>query len=139
MGLRAEYLDDITSTNEHIDPEKLGIELTRPPRGLKLWVTLQVLGENEIKRRIEHGQEMARYVEQQVQQMKNWKIVTTSQLSIINIRYEDPTKTPEENDQVMQFARFTYHTIRLCRYVYYRIKPSPCYSFLYNSSRNDTR
>ncbi|EJA1951596.1 pyridoxal phosphate-dependent decarboxylase family protein [Staphylococcus pseudintermedius] len=103
-GVAAEYLDDITSTNEHIDPEKLGIELTRPPRGLKLWVTLQVLGENEIKRRIEHGQEMARYVEQQVQQMKNWKIVTTSQLSIINIRYEDPTKTPEENDQVMQFA-----------------------------------
>lgn len=103
-GVEAEYLDDITSTNENIDPEKLGMELTRPPRGLKLWVTLQVLGEDEIKRRIEYGQKMACYVEQQVQQMANWKIVTVPQLSIINIRYEHPDKTPEENDKVMQYA-----------------------------------
>lgn len=103
-GVEAEYLDDITSTNENIDPEKLGIELTRPPRGLKLWVTLQVLGEDEIRRRIEHGQEMARYAEHQIQQMTDWKIVTAPQLSIVNFRYEDPQMSPEENDKVMQYA-----------------------------------
>ncbi|HEC2204738.1 TPA: aminotransferase class V-fold PLP-dependent enzyme [Staphylococcus delphini] len=100
----AEYLDDVSSHHDAIEPEKLGIELTRSPRGLKLWVTLQVLGENEITHRIEHGQKMAHYVGQQIEQMHNWHIVTAPQFSIVTFRYDDPQKSPEENDRIMQYA-----------------------------------
>lgn len=39
-----EYLKDIEGDAEHINPWDIGMELTRPARGLKLWLTLQVLG-----------------------------------------------------------------------------------------------
>ncbi|PCF41638.1 pyridoxal phosphate-dependent decarboxylase family protein [Staphylococcus delphini] len=100
----AEYLDDITNQHDALEPEKLGIELSRPPRGLKLWVTLQVLGENEIKLRIEHGQKMARYAGQQVEKMAHWTIVTPPQFSVVTFRYNDPKKTPEENNQIMKYT-----------------------------------
>lgn len=103
-GVEAEYLDDISSNDAQIDPEKLGIELTRPPRGLKLWVTLQVLGEEGLSARIQHGQQMAHYVAQQVAQMSDWQVETPPQLSIVNIRYHDPNQSSEENNRIMRYA-----------------------------------
>src|SRR5699024_6912661 len=42
---QAEYLDDIQSDDDVIDPEMISMELTRPARAVKLWITLHVLGE----------------------------------------------------------------------------------------------
>ena len=50
-----EYLKDIEGDAEHINPWDIGMELTRPARGLKLWLTLQVLGTDLIGSAIEHG------------------------------------------------------------------------------------
>ena len=58
-----EYLKDAETSEGSIEFWDLGPELTRPARGLKLWLTLQVMGTDEIQRVIEHGCAMAELVE----------------------------------------------------------------------------
>ncbi|MGV3244989.1 pyridoxal phosphate-dependent decarboxylase family protein [Staphylococcus sp. 11261D007BR] len=100
----AEYLDDITSDEDVIDPEMLGIELTRPARALKLWITFQVIGEDEIRERIEYGEGLAEYAEDYVSRIDHWRIASHANLSIVNFRYEYPDLTEAENDQLNSIA-----------------------------------
>ena len=44
FSVTPEYLRDLDCENGLCNMYDLGIELTRPARGLKLWLTLQVLG-----------------------------------------------------------------------------------------------
>lgn len=44
FSTQPEYLKDLETDNDSINPGDLGMELTRPTRGLKLWLTMQVLG-----------------------------------------------------------------------------------------------
>ena len=59
-----EYLKDIESDATHINTWDIGMELTRPARGLKLWLTLQVLGTDLIGSAIEHGFDLAVWAEE---------------------------------------------------------------------------
>lgn len=54
-----EYLKDVEGDLEHINTWDIGMELTRPARGLKLWLTLQILGTDLIGSAIEHGFQLA--------------------------------------------------------------------------------
>ena len=57
-----EYLRDLDINDDEINYGNVGIELTRPTRGLKLWFTLQTLGTSEMSRRIEYGIHLAEYI-----------------------------------------------------------------------------
>ena len=46
------------------------MELTRPARGLKLWLTLQVLGSDLIGSAIEHGFQLAVWAEEALKSKK---------------------------------------------------------------------
>lgn len=65
----------------------LGPELTRPARGLKLWLTLQVMGSRELGRVIEHGCAMAELAETLLRDAPGWEIVSPARLGIVNFRY----------------------------------------------------
>lgn len=82
-----EYLKDAESTEGSIEFWDLGVELTRPARGLKLWLTLQVLGSREIGRIIEHGCAMAELAEKMICEQPDWEIVSPAQLGIVCFRY----------------------------------------------------
>ena len=104
FGEDAEYLDDIASDDDVIDPEMLGIELTRPARALKLWITLQVIGEDEIIERIKYGEGLAEYAEEYVSSLDNWRIISHANLSIVNFRYENSDLTEAQNNQLNSMA-----------------------------------
>ena len=103
-GEKAEYLDDITSDDDVIDPEMLGIELTRPARAVKLWLTLQVIGEDEFRKRIDYGQELAEYTKDYVESLENFEIISKPSLSILSFRYYNDSFTDEENDYLNNLA-----------------------------------
>ncbi|CAM4191010.1 pyridoxal phosphate-dependent decarboxylase family protein [Lacicoccus alkaliphilus] len=101
---QAEYLDDIQSDDDVIDPEMIGMELTRPARAVKLWITLQVLGEEQYRARIDYGQRLAEYTAEIVEEMENWKIISRPSLSILSFKYIHPNLSEAENNKVLSNA-----------------------------------
>jgi L-2,4-diaminobutyrate decarboxylase len=90
-----EYLKDAETTAGSIEFWDLGVELTRPARSLKLWLTLQVTGSNEISRMIEHGCAMAELAEKIIRENPDWEIVSPAQLGIVNFRYASNRESSE--------------------------------------------
>jgi len=81
-----EYLED-ASENEHINVWDLGLDLSRPARGVKLWLSLQALGTKKIGDTIDYGIELAEYTETVIKKEPQLEIVTPAQSAIINFRY----------------------------------------------------
>ncbi|WP_156302542.1 aminotransferase class V-fold PLP-dependent enzyme [Salinicoccus sp. YB14-2] len=101
---QAEYLDDIQSDDDVIDPEMIGMELTRPARAVKLWITLQVLGEEQFRERIDYGHQLAEHTEKCVEEMENWKIISRPSLSILSFKYVHPNLNETENNKILSNA-----------------------------------
>ena len=99
-----EYLKDIESNNDFVNLWDIGIELTRPARGLKLWLTLQVLGTDLVSSAIEHGFKLAEWAQEEVEKKKDWEIVSPAQLAITNFRYAPADVSPEEQDIINEEA-----------------------------------
>ncbi|WP_250672974.1 aminotransferase class I/II-fold pyridoxal phosphate-dependent enzyme (plasmid) [Paraclostridium ghonii] len=90
-----EYLRDLDVNDGEVNYGNIGIELTRPARGLKFWFTLQTVGTDELSRRIEYGIHLAEYAKEVVTGLNNWEIISEPQSAIINFRYA-PTGIPEQ-------------------------------------------
>ena len=95
-----EYLKDISQDTDSVNMFDIGIELTRPARGLKLWLSLQVLGTELMGSAIEQGFQQAKWAEKIIRSKPNWEIVSPAQLSIVNFRYAPEDLTEEQKDEV---------------------------------------
>lgn len=93
-----EYLQDVEGDLDYINPWDIGMELTRPARGLKLWLTLQVLGTDLIGSAIEQGFQSVLWAQEALEKLDHWEIVSKAQLSVINFRYKTDDLTEEELD-----------------------------------------
>ena len=93
-----EYLKDIEVDNGQLNMYDIGIELTRPARGLKLWMTLQVLGTELLGSAIEQGIHQAKWAEEELGELENWEIVSPAQLAMINFRYAPADLTEAQKD-----------------------------------------
>lgn len=94
-----EYLKDAESSPESIEFWDLGPELTRPARGLKLWLTLQAMGSRKLGKIIDHGCALARFAEKLLREIHGWEIVSPAQLGIVNFRYvPDTSIAPHDLD-----------------------------------------
>ena len=74
------------------------MELTRPARGLKLWLTLQILGTDLIGSAIEHGFQLAYWAEDILKELPDWEIISPAQLAMINFRYAPKGLSNEQTD-----------------------------------------
>ena len=95
-----EYLKDLCDGNEYLNMFDLGIELTRPARGLKLWITLQVLGTELMGSAIEQGFRLAKWAEETILEKKDWEVVSPAQMAIVNFRYSPADLTEEQKDEL---------------------------------------
>ena len=95
-----EYLKDIESNSDFVNMWDIGIELTRPARGLKLWMTLQILGSELIGSAIEQGFQLAKWAQEEIEMKKDWEIISPAQMSIVNFRYAPSDLTEEEKDRL---------------------------------------
>ena len=95
-----EYLRDAAATDETPNYWDFGLELTRPARAMKLWFTLQVLGEQAIGEMIDHGFHLAETVERRLRELADWSIVTPASLGIVNFRYVPSNLSDDQADQL---------------------------------------
>lgn len=93
-----EYLKDVETENGYPNMFDIGIELTRPARGLKLWMTLQVLGTELLGSAIEQGFLQAKWAEETVSERKNWEILSKAQLAMLNFRFAPDDITEKQKD-----------------------------------------
>ena len=95
-----EYFKDIEDTDGLPNMFDLGIELTRPMRGLKLWLTLQILGTDLMAAAIEQGFEQVKWAHEHIETKDNWEIVSGAQLSMLNFRFAPADLTIEQQDKI---------------------------------------
>ncbi|MCH4889414.1 aminotransferase class I/II-fold pyridoxal phosphate-dependent enzyme [Acidaminobacter sp. JC074] len=87
FSTRPEYLRNVESDNEKINFWDLGIEMTRPARGMKLWYTLQVMGLDQVEMRIDRVFDFGDQLHQMIDKNQHIEIVSDASLGIINFRY----------------------------------------------------
>ncbi|GAA4653856.1 aspartate aminotransferase family protein [Anaerocolumna aminovalerica] len=97
-----EYLKDLETKENQVNYGDMGMELTRPTRGLKLWLTLQVMGSDAMGAAIEHGFQLAEWAEDELKKKKDWEIVSHAQLAIVNFRFAPSGITEEQTDELNQ-------------------------------------
>ncbi len=100
FSTQPEYLKDLVAEDHCINPWDIGMELTRPARGLKLWFTIQVLGLDALSAAIEHGFLLAKWAEEELQKNEEIEIISHAQLSIVNFRYAPCGLSEAEKDEL---------------------------------------
>lgn len=81
-----EYLDDIQDS-AHVDGWDLGIEMTRPARAMKLWVTLQALGTKKVSDVIDRTIHTMGVAEELIGVAPGWEITSPSMCGAVTFRY----------------------------------------------------
>ena len=100
FSVMPEYLRDLEDENEMVNMYDIGIELTRPARGLKLWITLQVLGTELMSSAIDQGFQFAKWAQETLEQEEDWEIVSPAQMAMVNFRYSPKDLTEEQKDEL---------------------------------------
>jgi len=95
-----EYLKDAVAEDGEINYWEWGIELTRPARSLKLWLTLQALGTDKISDMVTHGIKLAECAEDMIREQPDWEIITPAQLAVVNFRYAPKGFTAQQYDEL---------------------------------------
>ena len=85
-----EYLEDAETGEGEVNFWERGVQLTRKFRALKLWLSVQVFGWEAFKEGIQIGFRSAEFVENLVQDLPDWRVVTPAQLGIVTFRFEVP-------------------------------------------------
>jgi glutamate/tyrosine decarboxylase-like PLP-dependent enzyme len=89
----ASYLQDkdiLASPNE-VSPTDLSLELTRPFRGLRLWLPLKILGVAPFRAALSEKLLLAQYFYKKMQQMDRFEMGPFPDLSIVTFRYIPPS------------------------------------------------
>ena len=87
FSVHPEYLKDLEKDSSLINPWDLSIELTRPSRCMKLWLTLQVMGSDRISESIDHGFEAIQWAKEAIRRNPDIEILSAEQLPVLNFRY----------------------------------------------------
>jgi aromatic-L-amino-acid decarboxylase len=101
----AHYMQDRKSlaSIEEVSPSELSAELTRPFRGLRLWLSLKLIGVRAFRAALEEKLLLARYFYEQVQEIKGIQVGPPPDLSIVAFRFTPKRGDPDEfNQQVLK-------------------------------------
>lgn len=88
-----EYLADVLS-NDHIDGMNRGIEMSRPFRAVRLWLTLQAFGTDKMADVIDYSFYNCKTMETELLKKDYWKIIAPPNCAALNFRLE-PKDIPE--------------------------------------------
>lgn len=91
----ANYLQDMETlaSSDEISPSELSPELSRPFRGLRLWLPLKLAGVAPFRAALEEKLLLARYFYEEIQQLDGFTVGPYPDLSIVTFRY-----LPERGD-----------------------------------------
>lgn len=94
----ASYLPDDSVHPDHWDFAALGPELSRPPRGLRLWLPLKLHGMGVFRRSLDEKLDLARQAFDRIRALPHVVVVTPPALSLFTVRVVPPGwPTNEQN------------------------------------------
>jgi glutamate/tyrosine decarboxylase-like PLP-dependent enzyme len=89
----ASYLDDARGSGGVFSPADLSLELSRPFRGLRLWLPLKLFGLAPFRAALDEKLLLARYFHSQLAERPGWVVGPAPDLSVVTYRY-----LPERGD-----------------------------------------
>lgn len=84
------YLPEVAELGRPPDAMDLGIEMTRPFRGLRLWLPIKLLGIAAFRDHLEHMLQRARWLADEIQAIDGVELVSSPTLSICTFRLKAP-------------------------------------------------
>jgi glutamate/tyrosine decarboxylase-like PLP-dependent enzyme len=100
--IHPEYLQDVHRDTEAVNFCDYGVQLTRGFRALKLWMTIQVFGLEQMRAAVERGFELAELAERELRADPRWEVLTPAQMAVVNFRFAAPGRPDEEVDHLQQ-------------------------------------
>jgi glutamate/tyrosine decarboxylase-like PLP-dependent enzyme len=101
----AHYLQDrpALASLDEVSPSELSPELTRPFRGLRLWLSLKLIGLQAFRAALEEKLLLARYFHEQIRKQERVEVGPPPDLSVVTFRYTPERGDPDEfNRRVLQ-------------------------------------
>jgi glutamate/tyrosine decarboxylase-like PLP-dependent enzyme len=98
---QASYMQDRASlaSLEEVSPSELSPELTRPFRGLRLWLSLKLIGLRPFRAALEEKLLLARYFYEQVRKIDRVEVGPLPDLSIATFRWVPKTGDADDYNQ----------------------------------------
>jgi aromatic-L-amino-acid/L-tryptophan decarboxylase len=97
------YLEELTGAGD-IDFYDYGIEVSRPFRALRLWLSLRVFGIGAFRDAIEHGFELAGAAAAEIAEDPRLELVTGPQLGVVCFAYVNPELEEEACGRICDLA-----------------------------------
>jgi aromatic-L-amino-acid decarboxylase len=95
---RAAYLPSWQEDEEHWDFADIGLELSRPARGLRIWLPLWLHGASAFRDALDEKLDLARSAAARVRALPGVRIVAEPELSLFAFRVEPPEMKAAELD-----------------------------------------
>lgn len=86
----AHYLPELQSDPDLVDFHLHGPELSRPYRGLRAWLPIQLYGLDAFRRELDEKLDLARWTADEVRRIEHVTVVTEPTLSLFAFRLEPP-------------------------------------------------
>jgi len=98
----ADYMPENQSPIDVWDFSDMSLELTRPFRGLGIWLAFKMLGAGVFREALEEKLQLADYFCDQISKCDDWKIVAEPELSLTVFRYQNNAKTKQQLNHINQ-------------------------------------
>ncbi len=92
----ANYMQDAFNDDEELSPADLSPELSKHFRGLRMWLSLKLLGLKPFRAALEEKIYLARYFYENIKNMENFEVGPFPQLSVVIFRYVPLTGNANE-------------------------------------------
>ncbi len=84
---QADYMQDIKVTEGEYSPADLSLELSRPFRGLRMWLPLKLFGVAAFRAALSEKIWLARYFYQELDKLPGWELGPYPELSVVTFRF----------------------------------------------------
>lgn len=92
----ANYMQDAFRPDVELSPADLSPELTRPFRGLRLWLPLKLFGLAPFRAALEEKLLLARHFHARLAELPDWEVGPPPDLSVVTYRYRPQRGDPDE-------------------------------------------
>ncbi|MCA9736173.1 MAG: aminotransferase class V-fold PLP-dependent enzyme [Gemmatimonadetes bacterium] len=104
FGYEAAYMRDAADEPEEPSPAHHSPELTRPFRGLRMWLPLHLFGVGPFRAALEEKLELARYFHARVRELPDMEVGPPPTLSVVCFRWAPPGRDPDEATRALTDA-----------------------------------
>ncbi len=98
----ADYMPSTSTQQDTWNFSEMSLELTRPFRGLAIWLPLKMLGANVFRKALSEKLELANYFYQSIFSSRQWQIIAKPELSITVFNYHSDTLSLTEQNSINQ-------------------------------------